>query len=119
MPINSRNKGKVGELEWAAKLREFGFEAERGQQRAGGADSPDVRCSIPKVHFEVKRVEALNIYKAMEQATRDCDKGMEGNSSGYREPVVAHRKNRTEWLVTLRADDYLGIAKAMIEEGIW
>ena len=111
MPINSRNKGKVGELEWAAKLREFGFEAERGQQRAGGADSPDVRCSIPGVHFEVKRVEALNVYKAMEQAVRDC--GPDDM------PVVAHRKNRTDWLVTVPAGDFLDMVGSMVEKEIW
>ena len=111
MPINSRNKGKVGELEWAAKLREFGFGAERGQQRAGGTDSPDVRCSIPNVHFEVKRVEALNVGKAMEQAVRD------GGPDNI--PVIAHRKNRANWLVTMPAEEFLYMVKVMMNRDLW
>lgn len=35
--MNSRNKGKRGEREFAALLREHGFDARRGQQFAGGA----------------------------------------------------------------------------------
>ena len=44
MPIKSRTKGKVGELELAAKLSEAGFPATRGQQHSGSPDSPDVIC---------------------------------------------------------------------------
>ena len=41
--MNSRaGKGKVGEREFAELLRAHGFDARRGQQFAGGADSPDV-----------------------------------------------------------------------------
>lgn len=43
-PINSRAKGKRGELQLAHKLTELGYPAERGQQRKGGEDSPDVIC---------------------------------------------------------------------------
>ncbi len=54
---NSRAKGKRGELAWRDELRAMGFQAERGQQRAGGTDSPDVKCpDLPNVHFEVKNL---------------------------------------------------------------
>ena len=59
MTINSRAKGARGEREFAAFMREHGYEAHRGQQFAGSADSPDVVHSIPGIHIEVKRVEAL------------------------------------------------------------
>lgn len=95
---NSRRKGKDGELEFSAFLRENGIEARRGQQFHGGAGSPDVVTSLPGVHFEVKRVEAIRIYAAMEQAMLDGVGKM---------PVVAHRKNRGEWLAILRMDDLL------------
>ena len=83
MAKNSRTKGKVGELEVAALLRDYGFEARRGQQFSGGSDSPDVVHSIPNVHLEVKRVEAFSLYPALEQADRDRDNG--------EIPVVFHR----------------------------
>lgn len=95
--MNSRAKGKRGELEWAEFLRSRGIEARRGQQFSGFPLSPDVVSSLP-FHFEVKRVESLNIEKAMSQAIRDaCDNT----------PVVAHRRNHGEWLITMRADDWL------------
>ena len=99
--INSRNKGKVGELEWAKECRKHGYEARRGQQHAGGADSPDVVTDIPGIHFEVKRVETLRLYDALDQAKRDAGPGKKG--------VVAYRKNHMNWAVILRADDFFGM----------
>jgi len=88
---NSRSKGKVGELEFAHFLSDRGLGARRGQQFSGGTDSPDVVCEgLPGVHFEVKRVEAGNPYKWLEQAQRDA--GLE------KLPVVAHRKNGKDWV---------------------
>ena len=104
--MNSRNKGKVGEREWAEWLRSHGFEARRGVQYHGGPDSPDVVCRELQHHFEVKRVEALNVTAAMEQAKGDAAPG--------RVPVVAHRRNRTEWLVTMRAEDWINTIKATL-----
>ena len=103
--INSRTKGARGERLWRDQLREAGFSsAERGQQHAGGADSPDVRCpDLPSVHFEVKCVEALNIEKAMDQSIRDA--GTE------KIPVVAHKRSRKDWLVTMRASDWLNLVR--------
>ena len=107
--MNSRSKGKRGELEWAAYLRDhLGLEARRGQQHSGSPDSPDVVGGIPLTHAEVKRVEALNINKAMEQAERDC---------GANIPYVAHRRNRKPWLVTLRAADLTRFALAIVGSG--
>lgn len=54
---------------------------------------------LPGVHVEVKRVERLNIEDAMAQARRDSQK------SG-RVPIVAHRKNHCEWLITMAAADW-------------
>lgn len=97
--MNSRQKGKRGELEWAEYLRGKGIAARRGRQFSGSPDSPDVVSALP-FHFEVKRVEALNIHEAMTQALRD---------SSSKPPVVAHRRNKTEWLVTMRAEDWINL----------
>lgn len=101
MPINSRNKGKVGELELAAFLKERGFpEARRGQQYHGGGDSPDVVVpGLEELHLECKRVEAGSLYKWLAQAKRDAAAG--------KIPVVAHRKNREEWVAILPLSDLL------------
>lgn len=94
---NSRAKGATGEREWAKFLRDQGFEARRGQQFCGNNGDPDVISNLP-IHWEVKRVEALQLDKAMEQAIADAKGNM---------PVVAHRKNNKKWLCTLRAEDFL------------
>ena len=68
MAINSRMKGKVGELEFAAYLRDKGFnDAARGQQHKGGSNSPDV-TGLPGVHLEVKHTGRLALYDALDQA---------------------------------------------------
>jgi len=102
--LNSRNKGKRGELELAAFLRDRGFEARRGQQHAGGVESPDVVTSLRDVHFEVKRVEAGNPYVWLEQAIRDA---------GYKTPVVAHRKSQQGWIAVMRLEDLLDLYRRL------
>lgn len=90
--MNSRQKGVRGERELAGKLREYGFDTRRGQQYSGANGDADV-VGLPGVHIECKRVERLNIEDAMAQSKRDARSG--------EIPVVMHRKNNSEWLVTL------------------
>ena len=95
--INSRRKGCHGELEFAHFLSGKGLSARRGQQFSGGTDSPDVVCEgLPGVHWEVKRVEAGNLYSWLGQAQRDAGAG--------RTPVVAHRKNGKDWVAIVPMD---------------
>lgn len=104
MPINSRAKGARGEREWRDQLRNAGFDARRGQQFSGGADSPDVICeSLPGLHFEVKRVEAGNPYIWMNQAERDA--------GSKKMPVVAHKRNGQDWLCIIRAEDFFALLR--------
>ena len=104
--MNSNSKGKRGEREWATYLRDqYKVSARRGQQYTGSPDSPDVVGGFPGTHCEVKRVERLNIDKAMEQACTDCGSSI---------PYVAHRKNRGPWLVTVKADDLESFAGAVV-----
>ena len=95
----SRNKGKTGEREIASILREYGYDARRGVQYHGGADSPDV-VGLPGIHIEVKRTERLSLYDAMAQAIHDC---------GSNIPVVMHRKNNCEWVTIMRLSDFMEI----------
>jgi len=101
--LNSKQKGKRGEREAAAFLTDEGFPARRGQQFAGGTDSPDVVCeSLSGLHFEVKRCEKGNPYDWISQAQRDA---------GYKLPVVLHRRNDHEWLAVMPAKDFFRIVR--------
>ena len=101
--MNSRAKGKVGEREFAALLRAEGFDARRGQQFSGGADSPDVVSdALGWLHIEVKRTQALNLADACAQA--------EGDSAG-KPWIVAHRRNHAPWLVTLTAETFFRLLR--------
>lgn len=99
---NSRAKGARGEREFAAYLLAHGLEARRGQQFAGGTDSPDVVCKpLAHVHFEVKRKEegSSAVYQWLGQAGTDAGKG--------KLPVVAHRTNKRGWIAVLPMTDLL------------
>lgn len=102
MPINSRAKGKRGELELANVLKEYGYDTRRGVQYNGSDGSPDV-VGLPSVHIECKRVEKLNLDKAMSQSIRDARDG--------EIPVVMHRKDRGDWLVTMQLVDWIELYK--------
>ncbi len=99
--INSRAKGVKGEHEVRDLFRARGYVAKRGQQHEGGSDSPDVISPINWLHIEVKRTEALSIYKAMEQAFDD--------GGAFQTPTVWHRRNNKEWLVVMYADDFFDL----------
>lgn len=99
---NSKQKGKRGELEVANMLKKYGYDARRGQQYSGANGDADV-VGLPGVHIEVKRVEALNIDKAMEQAITGAKLG--------EMPAVFHRKNGKEWKATVRLEDFIKLYK--------
>ena len=94
----SRDKGKRGERELASILREYGYDCRRGQQYCGTSGDADV-IGLPGIHIECKRVERLNVLEAVMQAVRDARKGLL--------PAVFHRKDRSEWLVTMRLEDWI------------
>ena len=97
--MNSRDKGRRGEVELANKLKEYGYDARRGQQFAGIHGDADV-IGLPNVHVEYKRVERLNIEDAMAQSERDA-------SAVGDIPTVFHRKNGHKWLVTMKMEDWM------------
>jgi Holliday junction resolvase len=100
MGLKSKTKGKVGEREVAELLREFGFNARRGQQFAGGGDSPDVVSDMEGFHIEVKRTgKQTDIFAALDQAKRD--------RKPDEDAVVFHRKNNKDWIVAMDAREFL------------
>ena len=99
---DSRRKGADGERELSRILRGYGFESRRGQQYCGANGDADV-VGLPGVHIECKRVEALNIDKAIEQSVRDAASG--------EIPLVIHRRNKKPWKVTMLLDDWMKLYK--------
>ena len=98
--MNSRDKGKRGELELAHFLARWGYATRRGQQYSGASGDADV-IGIDGVHIECKRVEKLNLEAAYDQSVRDARED--------EVPTVMHRKNHRPWLVTLSLEDFMNI----------
>lgn len=96
-------KGAEGERELARLLEAEGYNMKRdGTQTYGTV--PDLR-GLSGIHMEVKRVEKLNISKAMNQAERDSQRFHDGA------PTVFHRRNREPWYVTMKLTDWLRLYK--------
>ena len=104
---NGRQKGARGERELSEWLRGYGYAARRGQQYAGHPDAPDVVTDLdPYIFFDSKRVETLQIHKALEQVVRD--EGKRG-----RVPVVMFKRNRSEWIAIMPAKDFMRLVTAL------
>ena len=103
----SRNKGASAERELANLLRDtWGYEVHRGKVFYGESDL----VGLKGIHPEVKRVEKLNIHKAMEQAKEEAEKKMDGL------PAVFFRRDRGEWLVCMQLTTFIDMYGAWIEE---
>jgi hypothetical protein len=99
MSINSRRKGKVGELEardhWNRLLPKA--HSRRSQQHSGTESASDlISPGTPNLWIEVKRVQRLNLDAVMEKSREQC---------GELVPVILHRKNDGQWMVTFPLED--------------
>jgi hypothetical protein len=109
MTINSRAKGKSGELEAAHEINAVlpRAHARRSQQFCGTAEGADlVAPGLPNLWLESKRVERLNVDAVMAKSLTQC---------GSLHPVILHRKNHGEWLVTVRLCDLVAVAQQVQE----
>jgi len=92
MPINSRQKGKSGELEVVHLLREeLGLETTRNldQWRDGGSDI----LGVEGWAIEVKRAKTPNIKSWWEQAVRQA--------GDVKSPALWYRLDRKYWRVVI------------------
>jgi Holliday junction resolvase len=96
----SRTKGANGEREVVSILRERGFDAKRSFFQIAG-DREDV-TGMPGYAIEVKRTESLSIWAALEQASNAA-------KATNTTPLLAFRRNRTEWQVALPLADFLDL----------
>ena len=99
----SRDKGKRFERQLARIFREYGYsDSRRTAQYCGNTgDASDV-IGLPGIHVEAKHQEKMRLYDWMDQAKRDSKNT--GNM-----PVVFHRKNNHEILVTMQLDTFFDI----------
>lgn len=105
MPINSKQKGKTGELELAHVLEGLFKDHQfvRSGQVSGLYTADVVEVDRNKsvvsngLYIEAKRVEKLPLYAAVQKAVVGAKPGEIA--------AVFHRQNRQDWLVTIRLDD--------------
>ena len=105
--MNSRRKGKTGELALVRKLKEYGYDVRRSQQYAGINSDADV-VGIDHLHIEAKYRQNGHgqTYEWLDQAKREARPD--------EIPVVMHKKvskeyRGNEWLVTMALEDFMKI----------
>ena len=103
MAVNSKQKGARFERLLASRFRDYGYdEARRTAQYCGNTgDASDV-VGLPGIHIEAKHQEQMRLYDWIDQAKRDAEAGGEGKL-----PVVFHKKNNAEILVTMTMDGWM------------
>jgi len=105
----SRDKGKRGEREACKALSDaLGGLYRRSVQYCGRGGTADI-TGLTGIHMEVKRVERLSLYPALEQA--------QGDKLPKEKPIVLHRKNGKPWVLICYVHDLKEIANAIDDEG--
>lgn len=108
----SKRKGSAGERELLEILLAAGIRAYRNDQIfKSGEGNPDIAAELAgkQLHIEVKRVERLNILEAVKQALKDAEEG--------HIPIVAHRRNREQWLITVPLAVLLDLLREVQSDG--
>ena len=108
--VNSRSKGKRGELEARDQVRLHwaGRDCVRSAQ-VSGKFSSDLSNALPGAHLEVKRYHSIAATRWYEQAVRDRKPG--------EFPIVLMREDgATKWLVMLAIEDSPRFATSLLEQ---
>ena len=96
--VNSKNKGKRGELELVHELKARGYDVRRTAQYCGNTGDASDLVGIPNIHIECKVREKHNIYDYIAQVDRDKKDDELG--------CVFIKSNRKKWLVLMDLDDW-------------
>ena len=106
--MNSKSKGKRGELDLVEELRHAGYaNARRSAQYCGNTgDAPDI-VGVDGLHIECKRREQIQDEVFLQQAEREAKKGLI--------PVVMYRRSREKWKVCIRLDLFMLIWKELTD----
>lgn len=111
-PRSAKNKGRQGQNEVRDLLiKTLGLNPDNIKTAIMGEQGADLKLfgdekQLFPFDIEVKRLEAINIYAALEQA----------DHHGDQEPIVFHRKNRTEWQITMNAEAFLNIYRIAMQK---
>ena len=101
-PINSRAKGKRGEIEFIkAHLLEHWPQACRNLDQFG--DSKEDVLNVAGCHWQVKRTESLKLWAAIQQA--------ETEAREHDLPIVAFRRNRSKWYCVIEASELIPLLR--------
>lgn len=96
--MNSRAKGARGEREFIERhLLAYWPDAKRNLDQFGEDKRDALSCA--GVHWQIKRMERLNVWAALTQAHAEA--------IGGDLPVVAFRRNRSSWYCIVAASDYV------------
>lgn len=96
----SKNRGMRYELHVRDRFAAARI-ALRRTPASGGLHIKGDLIGLTGFHLEAKKVEALNIWKALDQAQRDAAPGQT--------PLVCFARNRSSDYVALPLDDFLGL----------
>lgn len=103
--MNSINKGKRFEREIAKQIsKAFGIDCKRTPCSGGMSFKGDIISlsgMAARFHWECKNQEKLNIWKANDQARRDCQTP--------KIPVVVYTKNNEINYVSLEFEDFINL----------
>jgi Holliday junction resolvase len=103
----SQRKGSRAERELASVLTDLlGVECRKGSSPfLPGIIAPDVHVA-GNIHIEVKRRERFSLPAALSQSEADAGAGQV--------PVVCHRPNRHDWMMTVRLSALPKLAAAIM-----
>lgn len=108
--INSKQKGKRGELDLVHSLHDAGFpDVKRSVQYCGKAIGTADLFGLPGVHIEAKNVQRLNIWAALAQSKRDAEADGNGDI-----PALFFKRNYCGWYVALPLVDFVRLYKGEI-----
>ena len=98
-----QRKGKAGEIEAAEILSGLlGVDVQReAAAYLPGFSAPDI-SRVGDLHFEIKRRKFTDLTAWLRQAAHDAQ---------GRVPVVCHRPNRADWMLTIRLADLPRLAR--------
>lgn len=123
--MNSRAKGKRGELEAAKALSEvLRVGVERTVQYSGAAGHADLKIeALPMLHVEVKRrrkpITPDPVQDFMDQAQGDLERAQK-EAGGDRVAIVMHRSDGDkDWLITLRNQDLYAFVAMLSQHEAW
>ena len=105
---NSRNKGKVAELEVVQIFKNAGYEkAHRAQQFKGTKDSADI--IVP----HLGNVYQLEVKRREQGRGDEWLKKTDEEAGEEKIPVVIHRRNGEPWKVTMMLSDWVADVKGL------